>query len=371
MKKIFFIVGTRPEAIKLAPLIKVFEEEKDSFSLRVCATGQHTNMVTDVFDFFGIEDFRLLDTMKPGQSLNSLFAVLVRSIEKELLEFNPDLVIVQGDTHSALSGALSGFYAGAKVAHVEAGLRTFDNRSPFPEEMNRKLIGQVADWHFAPTRRAKAHLIDEGIQVGNILLSGNTIIDALNIGLEKIEQETFSSVNVAKGKLSDPQKPFLLITLHRRENQGPPAERICKAIIQIANTVDIEIIIPVHPNKDISTTIRALLSNHPQIKLIDPVPYPGFLWLMKHCSLILTDSGGIQEEASVIGKNVILLRENTERAEAVTGGFVYKAGSDAEKIVNLTLGFLAKSRNPVKKEIFGKGDASRKIINFIRHQFAG
>lgn len=366
MKKLLFIVGTRPEAIKLAPLIKAFLQEKTSFSLRVCATGQHTNLVFDVFDFFDISDYNTLNTMVPGQSLISLTSGLFKALEKELIDFDPDVVIVQGDTNSAFAGALAGFYHGAKIVHVEAGLRTYDNRSPFPEEMNRKLIGQIADWHFAPTQRARANLLEEGILQNKIITTGNTIIDALNFGIDKITNDQCLEVEEVQSILSNPQNPFLLATIHRRENQGEPIVKICSALRQIAERSGLEIIVPVHPNKTFGAIIEEELSGINGIKLIDPVPYPGFLWLMQHCSLILTDSGGIQEEASGIGKHVILLRDNTERGEAVTGGFVYKAGSNVELIVKLSLELLEKKSDPVQKAVFGKGDAAKKILDFFK-----
>ena len=362
-----FIVGTRPEAIKLAPLIKAFYKEKQDFILRVCATGQHTNMVEEVFGFFEIKNYTTLKTMVPGQSLNALSAKLLTEIARELEDFNPDIVFVQGDTNSSVAGALASFYFGTKIAHVEAGLRTFNNRNPFPEEMNRKIIGQMADWHFVPTLRARLNLLEEGIGPKRILLSGNTIIDALNIGLESIKDETYPSVERIKTVLSEDDKPFILATVHRRENKGKPVERICKAFLNIVESCKVEILMPAHPNQEISATIRAMLSNHPAIKIIDPVPYPGFLWLMKNCAFILTDSGGIQEEASGIGKNVILLRENTERNEAISGGFVHKAGSDIDRIVRLAAGFLDNRKDPAIKEIFGHGDASNKIVSFIKN----
>jgi UDP-N-acetylglucosamine 2-epimerase (non-hydrolysing) len=367
MKNLLFIVGTRPEAIKLAPLIKAFYEEKQDFRLKVCATGQHPQMVAEVFDFFKINDYNTLDTMVPGQSLNALSAKLISAIEKALESFNPDIVFVQGDTNSSMAGALASFYFGTKIAHVEAGLRTYNNRNPFPEEMNRKLIGQIADWHFAPTQRARMNLTEEGIAPKRILISGNTIIDALNIGLASIEKNTYPSIENIKQILSGNEKPFILATVHRRENKGKPVARICTALLNIAQSNQVNIVMPVHPNQEISSTIRDMLSNHPSIKLIEPVPYPGFLWLMKNSAFILTDSGGIQEEASGIGKNVILLRENTERKEAIAGGFVYKAGSDVEKIVSLADSFLSSQKDPVKKDIFGHGDASKKIVNFIQN----
>ncbi len=366
MKKLLFIVGTRPEAIKLAPLIKAFLEEKASFSLRVCATGQHTNLVYDVFDFFGISEYITLNTMVPGQSLNELTSGLFKALGEEIMDFNPDIVVVQGDTNSAVAGALAGFYHGCKVVHVEAGLRTYDNRSPFPEEMNRKLIGQIADWHFAPTHRARTNLLEEGVLRNKIITTGNTIIDALNYGIEKITREQCEEVEKAQKALSDPEKPFLLATIHRRENQGEPIIRICAALREIAEKSGLQIIVPVHPNKTSAKIIKGELSGTQGIKLIDPVPYPGFLWLMQNCALILTDSGGIQEEASGIGKHVILLREKTERTEAVTGGFVYKAGSNVELIVKLSLELLEKKRDPIQKAVFGKGDASKKILDFLK-----
>ncbi|KAA3632576.1 MAG: UDP-N-acetylglucosamine 2-epimerase (non-hydrolyzing) [Bacteroidetes bacterium] len=304
--------------------------------------------------------------MVPGQSLNDLTSGLFKALGKELMDFDPDIVLVQGDTNSAFAGALAGFYHGCKIVHVEAGLRTYDNRSPFPEEMNRKLIGQIADWHFAPTHRARTNLLEEGIFRDKIITTGNTIIDALNYGLEKITTEQCEEVEKVQKILAEPKQPFLLATIHRRENQGEPIIKICSALREIAKRSGLQIIVPVHPNKTFAAIIEAELSGIPGIKLIDPVPYPGFLWLMQNCSLILTDSGGIQEEASGIGKHVILLRENTERAEAVTGGFVYKAGSNVDLIVKLSLELLEKKSDPVQKAVFGKGDASKKILEFFK-----
>lgn len=342
--------------------------EKESFQIRVCTSGQHIEMVNQVLSFFEIKADSRLETMKEGQSLTALSTFLLREIETELIHFDPDVVVVQGDTHTALAGAMAGFYHGAKICHVEAGLRTFQNRDPFPEEMNRKLISQLADWHFAPTTRARANLLHEGIPEKKIVLTGNTIIDALNKGMHKIEKKQYPSVEKVQKLLSPSTRPFILATVHRRENQGEKLAKICQAFREVVETFGVSLIIPVHPNPEIAGPIRSILGATPNIFLMDPVPYPGFLWLMKNCRLILTDSGGIQEEATAIGKNVILLRETSERNEAIESGFVFKAGTDVEKIVRLTGTLLEKQNIPGIKNIFGSGDAAIQIVTFLKKQ---
>lgn len=368
MKKILILIGTRPEAIKLAPLIKAFEREKTLFSLRVCATGQHLEMADQVFDFFKIKIDSRLNTLKPGQSLSSLTSTLLLAITEEIKNFNADIVIVQGDTATAFTGALAAFYSGCQIGHVEAGLRTFQNRDPFPEEMNRKLISQMADWHFTPTQKAKLNLLNEGLPEEKITVTGNTGIDALHWGLEEIESRAIEEVNLVSQLIPAGEAAFILATVHRRENQGAKLENICEALKWIAEKENRIIVLPVHPNPNISTIIKQQLSCIKNIILTKPLPYPGFLWLMKNCSLIITDSGGIQEEATSIGKQTVLVRETTERTEAVEGGIVIQAGTETMEIVKKTKSLLDKNLQVQGKSIFGDGHAAEKIVDVMKQQ---
>lgn len=306
--------------------------------------------------------------MKKGQSLTSLSAKLLKAIEEEITEFAPSLVIVQGDTNTAFTGALAAFYGKCRIAHIEAGLRTFDNQNPFPEEMNRKLIGQLADFHFTPTANASKHLLDEGIPKTRIIQSGNTIIDAVNLALSIMQENRPEGLNHITEVLGNEKEKYILATIHRRENQGQNLENICKAIFEIREKTNHPVILPVHPNPQISSTIRKILGDQHQIILTDPLPYPEFLWLLKNCKLIISDSGGIQEEATALGKEVILVRETSERMEAVDHGFVHIAGTKTERIVEMAMQILARGSDRELKNIFGDGNSAERIVQVIKQQ---
>jgi len=298
-KKILFIFGTRPEAIKMAPVIKEFKKEK-SIDVKVCITAQHREMLDQVLNFFGIKPDYDLNLMKPNQSLFDITANSLKSLEKVLDKEKPDLIFVQGDTTTAFVGALAGFYKKMKVAHIEAGLRSHNKYSPFPEEINRVLVGHVADYHFAPTERAKENLYRENIKK-NVYVVGNTVIDALFLGLNIIKKEGEEKF-YKYFDFIDFSKKIILVTGHRRENFGKPFENICYALKEIAKREDVEIVYPVHLNPNVKKPVNEILNGVRNIHLIEPLEYPYLIWLMSKSYLVLTDSGGIQEEAPSLGK---------------------------------------------------------------------
>lgn len=331
MKKILFLLGTRPEAIKMAPLIDAFSNDIN-YNVKVGITAQHREMLDQVIAFFNIKVDYDLNIMKPNQTLHQLTADLIANITNEiLLKESFDYVFVQGDTSTVLAGSLAAFYQKIKVIHIEAGLRSGNMHSPFPEEANRVLTSKLAEFHFCPTENSKQNLISENISK-NVYVVGNTVIDALFLGLEKVKltnQELlfkkFESINF--------EKKIILVTCHRRENFGKPFEEICSAIMEIAlNDKNIEIVFPVHLNPNIQKNAKLFLTAK-NIKLIDPLDYPDLIWMMDKSYFILTDSGGIQEEAPSLGKPVLVLREVTERTEGVVAGTAILVGSSKGKIV--------------------------------------
>ncbi len=372
MTKILFIFGTRPEAIKLAPLIKEFEKSKCDFDVKVCITAQHREMLDQVLSFFNIKVDFDLNLMKPNQSLFTLTADIIKSLEEIISLSQPDLIFVQGDTTTAFAGALSGFYKKIKIAHVEAGLRSYDKYSPFPEEMNRILIGRLADYHFAPTERAKENLFNEGIKE-NVWVVGNTVIDALLLGLSLIKKEGEEKY-YQYFNFIDFSKKILLVTGHRRESFGKPFENICYALKEIANNYnDVEIVYPVHLNPNVRRSVFRILKDHPRIHLIEPLSYPYLIWLMSKSYLIITDSGGIQEEAPSLGKPVLVTREVTERIEGIKAGTAKLVGTKKEKIIN-EVSKLLESENEYKKMAnavnpYGDGASSKKIVNILKDIF--
>ena len=360
-KKILFIFGTRPEAIKLAPVIKEF---KTDFDIKICVTGQHKHMLDQVLDFFKISPDYNLNVMKENQSLFDVTSKILKGLEGILDRENPDLIFVQGDTTTAFIGALAGFYKKVKIAHVEAGLRSHQKYSPFPEEINRVLVGHLADYHFAPTEKAKQNLEKEGIE-NNIWIVGNTVIDALFLGLDIIKQygeEKFYNYF----SFVDFSKRIILVTGHRRESFGKPFENICYALKEIANNFeDVEIIYPVHLNPNVREPVNRILKYQKNIHLIEPLPYSYLIWLMNKSYLVLTDSGGIQEEAPGLGKPVLVMRNVTERIEGIEAGTAKLVGTEKEKIIsNLSILLeneeeydkMAKAINP-----YGDGRSSQKI----------
>lgn len=369
MKRILFVFGTRPEAIKVAPLIKEFQKYPAVFDVKVCLTAQHREMLDQVIDFFAIKPDYDLDLMQPNQTLFDITANGLKALEKTLDTCLPDIVFVQGDTTSAFIGALAAFYKKIKVAHLEAGLRSLNKYSPFPEEINRILAGHIADYHFAPTEQSKLNLANEGI-TENVWVVGNTVIDALFLGLAIIKQ------NGEKKYLSffrdiDFTKKIILVTVHRRESFGEPFYNICLALKSIAEEhPDAEIIYPVHLNPNISEPARKLLSEVKGIHLLPPLDYPYLIWLMNKAHIIVTDSGGIQEEGPALGKPVLVLREVTERMEGVEAGTAKLLGSDADLIIKEVNKLLtnpkayeemAKATNP-----YGDGQTSKKIIEILK-----
>ena len=331
MKKILLIFGTRPEAIKMAPLVKEFQKYPEWFETKICVTAQHREMLDQVLDFFEITPNYDLNLMRPGQNLYQLTADVVTGLKSVLEEFNPDYTFVHGDTTTSTVASLASFYAGAKVCHIEAGLRTYNKQAPFPEEMNRQITGRLTDIHFAPTPKAKENLQSE--RVGGVIeVTGNTVIDALLYAVDKLQDYSDDEIEDLK-KTLDFSKPILLVTGHRRENFGDGFINICKSLQEIANNNEVEIVYPVHLNPNVQDPVNTFLKNQRGVTLIKPLTYPAFVWLMNKSSLILTDSGGIQEEAPSLGKPVLVMREVTERPEAVDAGTVKLVGTDQVKII--------------------------------------
>ena len=369
-KKNLIIFGTRPEAIKMAPLVKAFEKNS-AFETKVCVTAQHREMLDQVLDFFEIEPAYDLDLMKPGQNLYGLTSDIITGLKPVLENFQPDYVFVHGDTTTTMGASIAAFYSGAKVCHVEAGLRTFDKKAPFPEEINRTITGHVADYHFAPTQTSYDNLRNESIVKENILITGNTVIDALFESLSRVEQLQNLEIETLKEEL-DFSKRIILVTGHRRENHGQGFINICAALKKIAKTFEnVQIVYPVHLNPKVQKPVYEILRGQENIKLINPLAYPAFVWLMNKAELVITDSGGVQEEAPSLGKPVLVMRDTTERPEAVEAGTVILVGTDTEKIVRETSKLLtdktlykkmSKLHNP-----YGDGNACKRIVEFIEN----
>lgn len=332
MIKNLIIFGTRPEAIKMAPLVKEFQNYPE-FDTKVCVTAQHRQMLDQVLDFFEITPDYDLDLMKPNQNLYSLTSDIILGLKPILEEFNPEYVYVHGDTTTTMATSIAAFYAGAKVCHVEAGLRTHNKLSPFPEEINRQVTGRIADVHFAPTIQSKNNLVLENVSDASIIITGNTVIDALIESSEKVKEIENTEIEELK-QIVDNTKKLILVTGHRRENHGQGFIDICQALKEIATTnKDVQIIYPVHLNPNVKEPVYKILGETHSINLIDPLAYPAFVWLMNQSFLIITDSGGVQEEAPSLGKPVLVMRDTTERPEAVEAGTVILVGTNKELIV--------------------------------------
>jgi len=368
MKKVLIIFGTRPEAIKMSPLINEFQKHPEKFEVRVCVTAQHREMLDQVLDFFEIEPDYDLNLMRPGQNLFTLTADVLISLKPVFDDFKPDFVFVHGDTTTSTAASLSSFYAGIKVCHVEAGLRTNNKLSPFPEEMNRQLTARLADLHFAPTVQAKLNLQAEGISAKSIIVTGNTVIDALLYAKDKVEEYKDKQIDSLKTTI-DRSKDLVLVTGHRRENFGEGFINICKGLKQLALQESVQVIYPVHLNPNVQEPVNEILNNTKGVNLIEPLAYPAFVWLMKQAKIIITDSGGVQEEAPSLGKPVLLMRDTTERPEAIEAGTVILVGTDTVEIVNQATRLLnndqlyekmSKAHNP-----YGDGLASGRIIEFL------
>ncbi len=367
-KKILIVFGTRPEAIKMAPLVKAFYNNRDVFETSICVTAQHREMLDQVLDFFNISPDYDLDLMKKNQNLYNLTSDIILKMKIVLEEFKPDFVFVHGDTTTTLGASIATFYSGAKLCHVEAGLRTYNKNSPYPEEINRQVTSRIADFHFAPTEESKKNLIRENIQQDRIVVTGNTVIDALLNSIDIVDDVNHAQIIKLK-QLVDDNKKLILVTGHRRENHGEGINNICLALKEIALDKNVQIIYPVHLNPHIQKPVNKILSNQANVILCEPLSYEAFLWLMNKSKIIITDSGGIQEEAPSLGKPVLVMRENTERPEAVEAGTVILVGTDTKKIVSQTN--LLLNDNTIYKKMshlhnpYGDGHASERIIEFL------
>lgn len=369
-KKILIVFGTRPEAIKMAPLVNKFKSDA-RFETSVCVTAQHREMLDQVLSFFDIIPDYDLNLMKPNQNLYSLTASIIEGLKPVLEEVKPDYVFVHGDTTTTMAGSIASFYSGAKVCHVEAGLRTHNKWSPFPEETNRQIAGRVCDYHFAPTVLSKFNLLQENIKEDTVLVTGNTVIDTLLDSVERVKQEPSDLIKELSQTLGD--REVILVTGHRRENHGDGFIRICEALKTIAlDNRNRLIVYPVHLNPKVQEPVKRILSDVDNIILIDPLAYQDFIWMMNRAKIIITDSGGIQEEAPSLGKPVLVLRDTTERPEAVDAGTVILVGTEKDLIVSEALDLLnnnvrfeamSKLHNP-----YGDGKACKRIVEFIAQQ---
>jgi UDP-N-acetylglucosamine 2-epimerase (non-hydrolysing) len=361
--KVLFIFGTRPEAIKLAPVILELRQ-RPQFEVRVSVTAQHREMLDQVLETFSIRPDHDLGIMRPGQDLFEVTARCVTELRPVLEEERPDWVLIQGDTTTVFAAALAAFYLDISVGHVEAGLRTFDKRRPFPEEINRRLTTQLADLHFAPTETARRNLLNEGIADEAISVTGNTVIDALFFIREKYRP---SWPPVPSLRPTAAGKRVVLVTGHRRESFGAGFERICEALRQVAARPDVEIVYPVHLNPNVQGPVYRVLGGLPNVQLIEPVSYVPFVGLMERSYLILTDSGGIQEEGPSLGKPVLVMREVTERPEAVEAGTVRLVGSDVAAIRDGVFHLLDEpdeyQRMSRAHSPYGDGKAARRIAD--------
>ncbi|MFT3677933.1 MAG: UDP-N-acetylglucosamine 2-epimerase (non-hydrolyzing) [Chitinophagaceae bacterium] len=370
MKKFLLIFGTRPEAIKFAPLVKELKKHSDIIDVRVCVTGQHQLMLDQVLSFFDIVPDYNLALMKPSQTLYDITTDILQALKGLLTNDYPaDYVIVQGDTTTAMAAALASFYNKTTVLHLEAGLRSHDSYSPFPEEINRAIVARLASYHFAPTEKAKQNLIAEGIRERDILMCGNTVIDSLFLGLDIIDSSDEARYR-EKFSFLDFDKKIILVTGHRRENFGEPFLEICNAIKQLAEeNPAIQIVYPVHLNPNVQEPVNKVLQNVDNVFLIPPIEYNFLIWLMKKSYFIITDSGGIQEEAPALGKPVLVMREVTERTEGIEAGTAKLVGTSKNNIMEAASELLAskgvydKMANAVNP--YGDGTTSRQIADFV------
>lgn len=370
--KVLFVLGTRPEAIKLAPLVLALRRESGVQS-RVCATSQHREMLHQMMALFGLQPDDDLELMQANQDLIDLSCLALGKFRDLLDTARPDRVVVQGDTTSAFIAALAAAYRKIPVAHVEAGLRSFRKDNPFPEEINRVLADHVAQWCFAPTDTARQNLLNEGIASEKIHVTGNTIVDALHMVQKKMEEKESRSRWTAffrerHGLDMERHKPLILATTHRRESFGKDLEAICRAFLQVASVLPREarLVLPVHPNPNVRETVSHLLSECPQIVLTPPLDYEALLFLMMRADLVMTDSGGIQEEAPSFGVPVVVMRKTTERPELIAAGFGEMAGTNADAIVAAALRWLGRKPDLAgKPNPFGDGQASKKIVEVL------
>ncbi|WP_193165111.1 non-hydrolyzing UDP-N-acetylglucosamine 2-epimerase [Microbulbifer hainanensis] len=367
--KVLLVFGTRPEAIKMAPLVELLKRDS-RFLVKVCVTGQHREMLDQVLKLFDIVPDYDLDIMAPGQDLYQITSRILLGLREVLTDFRPERVFVHGDTTTTLATTLASYYRQIPVAHVEAGLRTGDLYSPWPEEANRKLTGAIANLHFAPTPLSRKNLLDESVAPQQIVVTGNTVIDALLSVVRKIENDDeLRQELTAAFPFLDPDRKLILVTGHRRESFGAGFENICRAIRQIAERDDVQVVYPVHLNPCVREPVERHLSGLSNVNLIEPLDYLPFVYLMHRAHIILTDSGGIQEEAPSLGKPVLVMRETTERPEAVTAGTVKLVGTDIQKIVSGVRELLEDTDTyeamSVAHNPYGDGMACKKIVEAI------
>jgi UDP-N-acetylglucosamine 2-epimerase (non-hydrolysing) len=374
-KKILSIFGTRPEAIKMAPVIKELEKHQGRIRSLVCVTAQHRQMLDQVLNLFEIKPDVDLNLMEDNQTLSQITARALTALDDVLKETKPDWILVQGDTTTTMVASLVAFYHGVRIGHIEAGLRTYNKRAPFPEEINRRMTSVIADLHFAPTEKAKQNLLKEGVDEKRIFVTGNTVIDALLMIVERQSkpevQEKWNRYFGDKFGISfDNGRRQILVTGHRRESFGKGLENICNALREIAYSYeDVEIIYPVHLNPNVQEPVRRILDNTERVHLIPPLDYEPFVYLMSKSHLILTDSGGIQEEAPSLGKPVLVMRETTERPEAVKAGTARLVGTDQNKIISETNLLLSNKETYLAMSIaenpYGDGKAAARIIETL------
>ena len=375
MKKVLLVFGTRPEAIKMAPLVKAFQEQNKLFKTKICVTGQHREMLDQVLNLFEINADFDLDIMRPNQDLYDITGNILQGMKGVFSIYRPDIVFVHGDTTTTFAVSLAAFYEKIEVAHIEAGLRTNNIYSPWPEEANRKLTSQLTTYHFTPTKQSQDNLLSENIAPDKIIVTGNTVIDALLLMQNKLQINVTFREQVKKSILEkgfDPEaSEFVLVTGHRRENFGQGIVNICSALKKIAlDRPNINIVYPVHLNPNVFKPVNDLLGNLKNVYLIEPLQYEAFIYLMSLSKLIITDSGGVQEEAPSLGKPVLVMRDTTERPEAVSAGTVKLVGTNIQGIVSATNELLdntlvyesmAKAHNP-----YGDGKACERIISFMK-----
>ena len=375
MKKVLLVFGTRPEAIKMAPLVKAFQEQNKLFKTKICVTGQHREMLDQVLYLFEINADFDLDIMRPNQDLYDITGNILQGMKGVFSIYRPDIVFVHGDTTTTFAVSLAAFYEKIEVAHIEAGLRTNNIYSPWPEEANRKLTSQLTTYHFTPTKQSQDNLLSENIAPDKIIVTGNTVIDALLLMQNKLQINVTFREQVKKSILEkgfDPEaSEFVLVTGHRRENFGQGIVNICSALKIIAlDRPNINIVYPVHLNPNVFKPVNDLLGNVKNVYLIEPLQYEAFIYLMSLSKLIITDSGGVQEEAPSLGKPVLVMRDTTERPEAVSAGTVKLVGTNIQGIVSATNELLdntlvyesmAKAHNP-----YGDGKACERIISFMK-----
>ena len=375
MKKILLVFGTRPEAIKMAPLVKALQKDTEHFETRVCVTAQHRQMLDQVLEVFGITPEYDLNIMAPNQDLYDITAKVLLGLREVLKDFRPDTVLVHGDTTTSMAASLAAFYMQIPVGHVEAGLRTYNMLSPWPEEMNRQVTDRICTYYFAPTEQSRANLLQENIDAKKIFITGNTVIDALLMAVDIISTTAGVKEKMAK-ELQEKgytvgDREYILVTGHRRENFGDGFLHICKAIKELAALhPEMDIVYPVHLNPNVQKPVYELLSGLSNVYLISPLDYLTFIYAMQHSTLLLTDSGGVQEEAPSLGKPVLVMRDTTERPEAVEAGTVKLVGTNAEAIVsNVTALLLDKEMYKRMSEThnpYGDGQACERIIAALR-----